>query len=277
MASSRLIILLLFFTLSPIYAMDNFYQYYYPKWGQNHMTFLNESNEVQLLLDRQSGAGFKSKLQYESGLFTIRLKLPSKKTNGVITAFYLISDDANQGGIHDELDFEFIGTGGKFQTNLFANDMGGREEVHQLPFDPSQDYHTYQILYTPQRVVFFVDYMPIRTFKNNIDRGINYPTKPMWIEASLWYSDSAGWAGYVDWAKAPFIASFEGFNVTGCPYGSTCVTPPSFSPWIKPKLSPEQLKALRVFRHRHMTYDYCAVFKGKFPECASKNITSEFV
>ncbi|KAM3307104.1 hypothetical protein P3S67_008847 [Capsicum chacoense] len=89
MASSRLIILLLFFTLSPIYAMDNFYQYYYPKWGQNHMTFLNESNEVQLLFDRQSGAGFKSKLQYESGLFTIRLKLPPKKTNGVITTFYV--------------------------------------------------------------------------------------------------------------------------------------------------------------------------------------------
>ncbi|KAM3307103.1 hypothetical protein P3S67_008846 [Capsicum chacoense] len=150
MASSRLIILLLFFTPSPIYAMNYFDQYYYPKWGQNHMTFLNESIEVQLLLDRQSGAGFKSKIQYESGLFIIRLKLPPQKTNGVITAFYLISDDADQNDIHDELDIEFVGTAGKFQTNLFANDKDGREEVYQLPFDPSQDYHTYQIHYTPQ-------------------------------------------------------------------------------------------------------------------------------
>lgn len=36
-----------------------------------------------------AGAGFKSKLQYESGLFTVRIKISDKKTNGVITAFYV--------------------------------------------------------------------------------------------------------------------------------------------------------------------------------------------
>lgn len=65
----------------------------------------------------------------------------------------LISDDQDAGVNHDEIDFEFIGTEGRLQTNIFANDMGGREEVFQLPFDPSEDYHTYQILYTPQRIV----------------------------------------------------------------------------------------------------------------------------
>ncbi|MCD7452299.1 hypothetical protein HAX54_016131 [Datura stramonium] len=196
------------------------------------------------------------------------MKIPNKKTDGVITAFYLISDDQAGRVRHDEIDFEFVGTEGKLQTNLFANDMGGREEVFQLPFDPSEDYHTYQILYTPQRIVFFVDNIPIRTFKNNTMKGINYPTRPMWIEASLWYSQSEAWAGIVNWAEAPFIASFQDFNISGCPYGSNCMVSPDLNPWTRPKLDPYQLQLIWNFRHKYLIYDYCVKNRARFPECA---------
>ncbi|CAN4101318.1 unnamed protein product [Withania somnifera] len=221
-------------------------------------------------------AGFRSKLQYESGLFTIRMKIPNKKTNGVITNFLrtlimiffcLISDDEDQGVNHDEIDFEFVGTEGKLQTNLFVNDMGGREQTFQLPFDPSEDYHTYQILYTPRRIVFFVDNIPIRTFTNNTKGGINFPTKPMWVEASLWFSQNVNWAGYIDWAKAPFIAYYQDFNISGCPFGSYCLPSLDLTQWTRPKIDPKQWLIMMNFRHQYMIHNYCRLNKAKFPEC----------
>lgn len=123
---SIIICVLMCFAMSPIDALDDFNQNYYPLWGQNHITFLNHSTEVQLFLDKSSGiicitffiphlrnfiemllwslqtftydfyqmvndagAGFHSKLQYKSGLFTIRMKISNNKTDGVITSFYV--------------------------------------------------------------------------------------------------------------------------------------------------------------------------------------------
>uniref|UniRef100_A0A3Q7H1P8 Xyloglucan endotransglucosylase/hydrolase n=1 Tax=Solanum lycopersicum TaxID=4081 RepID=A0A3Q7H1P8_SOLLC len=218
------------------------------------------------MINDAGGAGFKSKTQYNSGLFTLRIKMSDKKTDGMIT-----DQDARVN--HDEIDFEFIGTQGKLQTNIFANDMGGREQVFQLPFDPSQDFHTYQILYTPQRIVkfyrFFVDNIPIRTFENNTNRGINYPTKSLWSEASLWISDAVGWAGSVEWGYAPFIVSFQDFNISGCPAGSDCLPSTDFSPWTRHKLASRSLNLMRNFRKKYMTYDYCSSEenKNRYPEC----------
>ncbi|XP_059289997.1 xyloglucan endotransglucosylase/hydrolase protein 3-like [Lycium ferocissimum] len=201
----------------------------------------------------------------------MRMKIPNKKTNGVITTFYLISDDQARGVNHDEIDFEFVGTEGNLQTNLFANDMGGREEVYQLPFDPSEDYHTYQILYSPYRIVFFVDNIPVRSFENNKMKGINFPTRPMWIEASIWYSQSV-WAGDINWNEEPFIAYYQDFDISGCPHqlGSNCKSP-VLNPWNRHKLDPNQLQLMRNFRHQHMIYNYCRRNGAKFPECAPHN------
>ena len=35
------------------------------------------------------GAGFESKLDYASGFFQIRIKIPNKDARGVVTAFYV--------------------------------------------------------------------------------------------------------------------------------------------------------------------------------------------
>ncbi|KAK4376198.1 hypothetical protein RND71_006875 [Anisodus tanguticus] len=118
--------------------------------------------------------------------------------------------------------------------------------------------------------LFFVDNIPVRTFRNNKMRGINFPTKPMWIEASLWYSQSV-WAGNIDWSKEPFIASFQDFDISGCPHqlGSNCMSP--LYPWNRAKLDPNQLQLMRNFRQQHMIYNYCWKNGAKFPECAPHN------
>ncbi|KAH7838136.1 hypothetical protein Vadar_022486 [Vaccinium darrowii] len=128
----------------------------------------------------------------------------------------LISHQINSEGGHDELDFEFLDTNGTLQTNVFANDKGHREELVDLGFDPSIDFHTYLILWTSQKVEFFVDGLSVRVFPN--DGRKDFFKKPMHVEASIW---NGTWAGEVDWTKAPFIGLYQNFTVDGLKTNNT--------------------------------------------------------
>ncbi|OVA01628.1 Glycoside hydrolase [Macleaya cordata] len=264
-------------------------------WGDNNVLHLDQGRTIQLSMDKSSGSGFASKLSYGSGYFHLNMKLPAKDSAGVVTAFYLTSHD---GDAHDELDFEFLGNReGKpyiLQTNVFANGEGNREQRILLWFDPTAGYHTYKILWNPHQIVFYVDQIPIRVFKNNRKIGVDYPSKPMQIEASLW--DGESWATdggkeKINWSMAPFKAYFRGFNIDGCSSSS----PPSSSSSYKSsssssssssntddqsvcystklwwnrekywKLTPYEQKAYENVKNYYMTYDYCSD-KPRFPK-----------
>ncbi|XP_047314154.1 xyloglucan endotransglucosylase/hydrolase protein 3-like [Impatiens glandulifera] len=190
-----------------IVISDNFNVNFEPGWGSNHLTVLDQGNTVELLMDQSSGAGFRSKHEYYNGVFRMRMKLPQYKTGGIIISFYLISKQGT--GNHDELDFEFIGISGLLQTNIFTNDGGHREEKIKLWFDPTQEFHTYEIDLNWNRILFIVDGRQIREFKNS---GGNYITKPLHVEASIW---NAAWAGNVDWSKGPYKTYYQDFYIQG--------------------------------------------------------------
>jgi hypothetical protein len=66
---------------------------------------------------------------------------------------------------HDELDFEFLGNvrgrEWRVQTNVYGNGStdAGREERYGLPFDPTDEFHHYSILWTQERIMsvtFFI-------------------------------------------------------------------------------------------------------------------------
>nr|POF01921.1 gpi transamidase component pig-t [Quercus suber] len=66
---------------------------------------------------------------------------------------------------------------------------------------------------------FYVDNVPIRVFKNNKNIGVDYPSQPMHIEASLWDGDSWATDGgqtKINWTHAPFNAHYQGFGIAGC-------------------------------------------------------------
>ncbi|KAK6157936.1 hypothetical protein DH2020_005250 [Rehmannia glutinosa] len=258
------IIFLCAFTMQLGNAADNnFNTYYSYLWGSDHFSVDPQGTEVQLKLDRSSGAGFRSKLEYGSGLFHIRIKIPDKKTGGLTSA-----PDNQAPGNHFELDFEFPGTNGSMITNVFDNDSGHREQKFQLWFDPSKDFHTYEILWNPHQIVFFVDNIPIRVFKNNMAQGITYPSTPMHIEASIW--DAEAWAGPVDWAQAPFIAHYQDFGFNACPGDvSKCGSQQYF--WNGPnywELSPAQKQQMEDYRGKYITYDYCNDHSNRKKECS---------
>ncbi|XP_031492662.1 xyloglucan endotransglucosylase/hydrolase protein 2-like [Nymphaea colorata] len=247
-------------------------------WGADHVVSLNQGSEIHLTMDSNSGSGFQSKLEYGSGFFHVNLKTPSRDTAGTVTAFYLTSHT----NAHDELDFEFLGNlEGKpitLQTNVFVNGKGGREERINLWFDPSQDFHSYKILWNRNLIVFFVDDTPIRVFLNKSNKGVDYPTQPMQVIASLWNGENWATDGgkiKIDWRYAPFVASFRGFSIDGCPangHGTQQCSLPKYwwNTGTYTSLSATQKIAYQQVRRKYLTYDYCsdrARYHVLPPEC----------
>ncbi|KAM4107670.1 hypothetical protein ACJW30_04G162100 [Castanea mollissima] len=245
----------------------SFKRNYNVTWGLNNALLLNQETEVQLSMDQKSGSGFESYNHYKSGLFHMRIKVPEKNSIGIVTAFYLSSPRSAVNDKHDELDFEFLGSNGPpytLQTNVFVNGQGGREQKIKLWFNPTKHFHSYKILWNQFRVVFYVDDIPIRVFKNNAKLGVSYPSKPMRVIGSLWNPES--WASNgikTDWSQAPFKAKFQDFNIHGCTLqtrgNKNCH---SSKLWWNGKkyqsLNVREQRAYQNVRRKYITYDYCS-------------------
>lgn len=192
-------------------------------WGPQHENIWNDESGITIWLDRNSGSGFKSLRPYKSGYFSAAIKLQAGYTAGVNTAFYLSNNEAHP-DYHDEIDIEFLGTipGEPYtlQTNIYvrAGNGGrgriitGREQQIHLWFDPTKDFHHYSILWTPLKIVFFVDDIPIRRYPKT--NPYTFPARPMWLYGSIW--DASSWATdngkyKVDYNYQPFVAQYRGF------------------------------------------------------------------
>ncbi|CAN4113739.1 unnamed protein product [Withania somnifera] len=254
-------------------------------YGNEHIVSFNNGRELQISMDKSSGSGFGSKVNYGSGFFHMKIKLPNRDSAGVVIAFYLHSNNKN----HDEVDIEFLGNReGKpynLQTNVFANGEGNREQRMHLWFDPTADFHNYKILWNDHQIVFFVDNIPIRVFKNYTNIGVDYPHQPMQVLATIWDGDS--WAtdgGYskINWSFAPFKAHFQDFNIGGCPIiiesinsHNNCNSQSNYW-WNQRKywnLSSKQRRLYGEYKAKYITYDYCED-KSRFPnpplECVTQ-------
>ncbi|KAK9099912.1 hypothetical protein Scep_023342 [Stephania cephalantha] len=266
-------------------------------WGDGRAKLLNNGELLTLSLDKASGSGFQSKNEYLFGKIDMQIKLVAGNSAGTVTAYYLSS----QGATHDEIDFEFLGnlSGDPYilHTNVFSQGKGNREQQFYLWFDPTADFHTYSILWNPQRIIFSVDGTPIREFKNlESSLGVAFPkNQPMRIYSSLWNADD--WAtrgGLVktDWSRAPFTASYRNFNANACVVSSgsnSCSTSTSTSTsssssssssssptsankaWLTQELDTTSIERMRWVQRNYMIYNYCTDAKrfpqGLPPEC----------
>ncbi|KAF6160119.1 hypothetical protein GIB67_004525 [Kingdonia uniflora] len=256
-----------------------FYRNYMPTWAFDHIKYFNAGNEIQLSLDKYTGTGFQSKGSYLFGHFSMQIKMVAGDSAGTVTAFYLSSNGAE----HDEIDFEFLGnrTGQPYilQTNVFTGGKGDREQRIYLWFDPTKDFHSYSVLWNMYQIVFFVDDVPIRVFKNSKDLGVKFPfNQPMKIYSSLWNADdwaTRGGLEKTDWSKAPFVASYRGFHVDGCEESVNarfCAT--QGKRWWDQKefqdLDGYQYRRMSWVRQKYTIYNYCndrVRYPTKSPEC----------
>jgi xyloglucan:xyloglucosyl transferase len=245
----------------------NFYDEFDLTWGGDRAKIFGGGGQMlSLSLDRASGSGFRSKKEYLFGRIDVQLKLVAGNSAGTVTAYYLSS----QGPTHDEIDFEFLGnlSGDPYtlHTNVFTQGKGNREQQFHLWFDPTKNFHTYSIVWKPQHIIFMVDNIPIRVFKNAESLGVPFPkSQPMRIYSSLWNADD--WAtrgGLVktDWSRAPFTAYYRNFQATHLASSPNSV---SGGDWESNELNAYGRRRLRWVQRYFMVYNYCADSK-RFPQ-----------
>lgn len=253
-----ILVLLLVALLTPVSA--DFFRDFQVTWSPSKVKILNGGEQLQLVLDSSSGSGFKSKEEYLFGNVDMQIKLVPGDSAGTVTAYYLSS----QSTYHDELDFEFLGnvSGEPYilQTNVFASGVGGREQRIFLWFDPTTDFHTYSISWTKQQILFLVDGTPIRAFPNEESLGSPYLDKQaMGVYSSIWNGDQWATRGglvKIDWAHAPFVASYRNFQANACVVASggaaACIAAGSPAP-------PVALDAAKLawVERNYMVYNYC--------------------
>nr|XP_023916844.1 xyloglucan endotransglucosylase/hydrolase protein 24-like [Quercus suber] len=171
---------------------------------------------------------------------------------------------SSKGSTWDEIDFEFLGnlSGDPYilHTNVFSQGKGNREQQFYLWFEPTADFHTYSILWNPQRIIFSVDGTPIREFKNLDSNGVPFPKNlPMRIYSSLWNADDWATRGGLlktDWTQAPFTAFYRNFNANACVCSNA---------WLSQELDSASQQRLKWAQKNYMIYNYCTDTK-RFPQ-----------
>ncbi|XP_057858071.1 probable xyloglucan endotransglucosylase/hydrolase protein 8 [Cryptomeria japonica] len=238
-------------------------------WAEDHVKTSENGHVWHLNLDQISGSGFQSKHKYRFGWFSMKLKLVPGDSAGVVTAYYMSSNnDMNR----DELDFEFLGNRSgqpyALQTNIYAKGVGGREQRHILWFDPTQEFHTYSILWNSHQIVFFVDQIPVRVHRHTRATTHVFPREQgMYLFSSIWNADDWATRGGLEktnWAAAPFVSSYKKFHDLGCKWEDSfpaCVATSTEKWWDDPvawSLNEKQKEDYRWVRSKYMVYDYCS-------------------
>ncbi|KAE9600325.1 hypothetical protein Lal_00046099 [Lupinus albus] len=253
----------------------------YLTWGLQHASIQGE--DLQLVLDQKSGSAAQTKRPFLFGSIESRIKLVPNNSAGTVTAYYLSST----GNHHDEIDFEFLGniSGQPYiaHTNVFTQGNGSREQQFYLWFDPTADFHNYTIHWNPTEIVWFIDSIPIRVYRNYKSEGIGYPNQQgMRVYTSLWNADNWATRGglvKINWTESPFIARFNRFRARACTFSgpvsiNQCASNISANWWTSPiykQLGNTQLGKLNWVRSNYLIYDYCKDtnrFNGQLPpEC----------
>ncbi|CAN0900100.1 Probable xyloglucan endotransglucosylase/hydrolase protein 26 [Linum grandiflorum] len=255
--------------------------YFY--WGAHHSSILGNGDDLQLVLDQSSGSGIKSKRPFLFGSIEMLIKLVPGNSAGTVTAYYVSST----GDKHDEIDFEFLGnvSGQPYiiHTNIYTQGNGSREQQFYPWFDPTADFHNYTIHWNPTSIVWYVDSVPIRVYRNYESQGVPYPNKQgMRVYSSLWNADNwatRGGLDKIDWNSAPFVARYRNFRARACKYDgpasiNQCAATTPANWWTSTthkQLSNAKQGQMKWVRDKYMIYDYCKDFKrfnGNIPaEC----------
>ncbi|KAJ5514446.1 Glycoside hydrolase family 16 CRH1 predicted [Penicillium fimorum] len=166
-------------------------------------------------------------------------KFKSSRGKGVVTAFILLSD------VKDEIDYEWVGADlTAVQTNYYWQgvlDWHNSGNISVEGEDTFNDWHTYEIDWTPEKVDWIVDGTVARTLKkadtyNETSKQYAFPQTPARLQMSLWPAgQSSNAQGTIDWAGGEIDWNSEDIKNVGYDYATVgevsvkCYDPPSDS------------------------------------------------
>lgn len=174
-----------------------------PDAGEIHVTFTYDDGCMD-------GSRWRSHHRFRPGsAVAASIRTPAGDTAGLNYNLYLSSLEGCRE--MDEIDFEFLGHDKRvLQTNYHVGGGGGREQIHRLPFDPSDDFHHYAIAWDAEAIEWRVDGELIRREERR--EGEPWPEKPMRLYASLWDAsdiDEGRWTGTYHGRDAPYVCSYK--------------------------------------------------------------------
>ncbi|KAI1763052.1 hypothetical protein GGR53DRAFT_521227 [Hypoxylon sp. FL1150] len=134
----------------------------------------------------------------------VKAKIKTSRDAGVVTAFILFSD------VKDEIDFEWVGTELDIaQTNYYF--QGIPDYTHSTNItglsNTNEEWHTYEIRWTPDRIEWYVDDKLGRTQEksttwNETANQWNFPQTPSRVQLSIWPGGdpTKNAPGTIEWA-----------------------------------------------------------------------------
>lgn len=159
----------------------------------------------------------------------VQARFKTSRGAGVVTAFILLSD------VKDEIDYEFVGADlESAQSNYYFQGIPDYDnELNITLSDTFENFHTYEIDWTPDAITWLVDGQVGRTKKrsdtwNATTSQWDFPQTPARVQLSLWPAGLASngegtvaWAGgLVNWNSADiqnngyYYATFESVTVS---------------------------------------------------------------
>ncbi len=203
---------------SPSYLLYDNFSYDNGRWAKRNNTWSSsyayttfkptnvwyEDGKLVLrsYVDNHTGGEYKSDDKYSYGKYSASIKV--SQTPGTYLTFYSYqwpTGILREG--HNEIDIEIQYIDGRYTALLSTWVKGVKSRyMYYLPFDPSEDYHTYGYDWYPDRVEFYIDNMskPVWTSRSNI------PAQPMYVYFQNWvirdvpasHGDGIN-TEYVDW------------------------------------------------------------------------------
>ncbi|XP_047072962.1 xyloglucan endotransglucosylase/hydrolase protein 31-like [Lolium rigidum] len=173
------------------------------------------TGEIHVTYDHRGGARWRSPCRFlPGGAVAAAVRAPAGDTAGLNYNLYLSSLEGSPD--MDEIDFEFLGGDKRaVQTNFYVGGCGGREMVHELPFDSSDGFHHYAVAWGADAIEWRVDGELVRREERGND-GEPWPEKPMFLYASLWDAsgiDEGRWTGTYHGRDAPYVCSYRDVRV----------------------------------------------------------------
>jgi endo-1,3-1,4-beta-glycanase ExoK len=148
------------------------------------------------------GAEVYSNKTVQYGRMEMRMRMI--RGSGLISTFFTYKNGSElSGALWEELDVEVLGKNDAktWQSNLITgNPRETSEELYTSPTSLADDYHTYQLEWTPEYVSWSIDGTEVRRTEGGQASELGNPHS---LRFNAWSSESTGWAGDLDEGALP--------------------------------------------------------------------------
>ena len=150
--------------------------------------------------------------KFEYGKFVTRMKAPNRK--GTVSSFFTYWDGPGfYPGGWNEIDFEIVPSveENPVSTNIIYGDGHNKLEDHDYTkkFDPGNDWHVYEMEWTPDYVSFSVDGKEVRHLTESSSPSIKYLRKDQSLRMNFWTPTFHSWGEGFDPVDMPWYVLYD--------------------------------------------------------------------